>query len=524
MASLLTKLGFSGNPFEKYVAENEPDIDKYFVRPPYFNAVQQRAKGTQSFILFGARGAGKSATRLALYKHYWSLVGSNPQGQVPLVVNFDSFGNLIGSNIKLAEITLTSFTQELTFLVLESLLVWLASLSDADRHLYTGGLTSEEERVLDTLIRKFYLVRPELARNVSATETMRLLNVSLKQRTVSWVNERWSSLAGLIGSIASAFTRKADPNLDVSKNVEQILTVKNAKPDEMLQHARAILEKALEAVKVFGFSGIIVLVDKVDETMLTTNSAESSAQLLFPVLAHTQLLEIPNLGLMFFLWDRVRDHFNRGGKYEIRLDKIAKAEISWEQAYLRNLVDQRIIHFSDGAVQHFGSMLDPQISLENTYRQIIQIAQSSPREMIRILDTILREHDERYAQEEEAPLINQESIDMGLDVYCAASVKDFFPDLALRQLVKLNAISFINRDVQTCFRVNDDTARNRIRAWSDTGLVKQIGTRQAEGGLGGKPAHEFAVVDARMKRIIERKLFGDFAAPPEDDSNGETAS
>jgi hypothetical protein len=72
MARLLTALGLSANPFEHYVAETEPDIVEYAVKPPYFEAIDARAKNTSSYILFGDRGAGKSATRLTIFKELWA--------------------------------------------------------------------------------------------------------------------------------------------------------------------------------------------------------------------------------------------------------------------------------------------------------------------------------------------------------------------------------------------------------------------------------------------------------------------
>ena len=36
MGKLLETLGFIDNPFASYVAENEPEIDQYFIRPPYY--------------------------------------------------------------------------------------------------------------------------------------------------------------------------------------------------------------------------------------------------------------------------------------------------------------------------------------------------------------------------------------------------------------------------------------------------------------------------------------------------------
>ena len=83
MTKLLEKLGFTDNPFANYVAENEPNIEQYFVRPPYFDEVATRGQARRSLVIFGARGAGKSATRLTFYKDCWSKEGlHNPRRSV----------------------------------------------------------------------------------------------------------------------------------------------------------------------------------------------------------------------------------------------------------------------------------------------------------------------------------------------------------------------------------------------------------------------------------------------------------
>jgi hypothetical protein len=75
MPRLVEALRLRGNPFEHYVAETEPDIAEYAVKPPYFEAIDVRAQNTSSYVLFGDRGAGKSATRLTIFKQLWEKKG-----------------------------------------------------------------------------------------------------------------------------------------------------------------------------------------------------------------------------------------------------------------------------------------------------------------------------------------------------------------------------------------------------------------------------------------------------------------
>lgn len=270
-------------------------------------------------------------------------------------------------------------------------------------------------------------------------------------------------------------------------------------------YAKSILQKLTDFAEIFGFTGVIILMDKVDETEATANSAESSAQLLFPLLSNTQLLEIPGLGWMIFLWDKVKEHLT-GSRYKVRLDKIANAEITWPETYLYNLIDQRIQFFSNQKNSSLKSLCSSLVDYEIAQRAIAEISQLLPRELIRVLDTIIREHDNLQSNNAPVPLLTADSIDKGLDRYAVEATTGAYPGEMLRQILMLNKVRFINRDVQTRFNTNENAARSRIKKWTDAGLVAQTGYRQAEGGMGGKPSFEYSVMDNRIRRIINRTL------------------
>jgi len=60
--------------------------------------------------------------------------------------------------------------------------------------------------------------------------------------------------------------------------------------------------------------------------------------------------------------------------------------------------------------------------------------------------------------------------------------------------------------VQAAFKIGDQSARVKIKGWEDIGIVIQSGTQAPNSELGGQPAYRYVVADARVKRIIERKL------------------
>jgi hypothetical protein len=122
MPRLVESLGLKGNPFEHYVAETEPNIADYAVKPPYFEAIDARAKNTSSYVLFGDRGAGKSATRLTIFKELWRQKGLGKR--VPLAVNMTDFSAAVQGR-KIQNLSEEVLVREIAFVVIESLLTWL---------------------------------------------------------------------------------------------------------------------------------------------------------------------------------------------------------------------------------------------------------------------------------------------------------------------------------------------------------------------------------------------------------------
>ncbi len=98
------------------------------------------------------------------------------------------------------------------------------------------------------------------------------------------------------------------------------------------------------------------------------------------------------------------------------------------------------------------------------------------------------------------------TLDLALDKYTLETLPRVYERTHLQQISRLETTTFTNREVQSKFRINVQSARNRIRAWIDAGIAAQTGTRAAEGDSGGKPAHEYSIVDSRVSRMLSRSL------------------
>ncbi|MER9860640.1 hypothetical protein [Mesorhizobium sp. M0185] len=491
--TLVATLEMNGNPFEHYTAETEPNIADYAVRPPYLEAISARARGLSSFILFGDRGAGKSAKRITVYNEIWKEASKKKS---PFVLNLTDY-SAIHDLLKKDKLADRDIVGAVAFAVVEQILVWLSSLENDERQIYIDGLNPNERTLMFALMKGFYLSVSEMDREVSTSDALRLLNSAWTTKSAVWIGGQWEALSKIIAAAVNALSKhQLDNAIDISAPAEALL---KSLTGEAPNTSKAILIKLVDLVKAFGYIGICVLVDKVDETPSTANSAEATARLIHPLLSHIQLLEIAGFSWILFLWSNVQNHFN--AKYPVRLDKIAHANITWNVDSLREMIDSRVKFFSDGRYQFDDLLVEGMVS-KAVFDELVSISVSSPRELIKLMDFVVREHDARG--DAAPPLVDQSSLNLGQDKYALETIGGWFSDKPLQQVLRLGKTSFVNKDVQSAFKIGDQGARVKIASWEDAGLVRQSGTLPSE--LGGKPVYRFIVADSRVERIISRKL------------------
>ena len=61
-------LGFNNHPFSKTNADEEPNLEEYFVPPPFFDAIVGDSSNPSASIVFAPRGGGKTAQRRMVEK------------------------------------------------------------------------------------------------------------------------------------------------------------------------------------------------------------------------------------------------------------------------------------------------------------------------------------------------------------------------------------------------------------------------------------------------------------------------
>lgn len=483
--------GFTSNPFENNTAEREPEIASYAVRPPYLDRVFKTSNSNGIFVLTGSRGSGKSATRLTVSKLLWDKTPKR------LVIP------LIGHNIfrqypKGAPVELLA--NQIAFLAIEQILGWLTSLSEQDQANLLANMSGEDKAFIRKMLGNFYLNRDENARKASAEECFKTLDLSLRHKGILWADKRWDQLAGALANIASKLGEKYfEVDFGDPKSYAELLKrQQKAGFDDPLY----IFSKIVEFARIFGFSGVVVHIDKVDETDWTANNVVAAAQLIYPLLANIQIHEIDGLTWTFFLWDKLKDELTEATGRPVRWDKIPEGEISWTLPFLGQLIEKRIAHFSKESRRSLWEICDDSVNPDDILAQLADISESSPRNLVTLLDIVVGEHIQR--NQNHYTKLSEMSFQLGMDVYTRKSLANAGLTAMADQIAKIKLIEFATSDVASRFKIGSQPARGRIDSWEGIGLIEYSESRV--GPSGGRPVDYFKVTDPRLRRVIDRNL------------------
>jgi hypothetical protein len=362
-------------------------------------------------------------------------------------------------------------------------------------------MNAEELDLCYGLLRDHYLSRPKGKREKSSREAMELFNQAFVSKSKLWIEQRWTAVTTVLTkTLQSIVEAKTGIKQDVAGDVTILLK----KDDDTSFDSILLIRKLVDLAKVFGFTGVVLLIDKVDETEATNNSADQTAALIYPLLARVQLFEIAGFSWIFFLWSRIKGLFE-AAQYAVRLDKIGHATVTWEDEFFVQMLNRRMEYYSKGRIS-FSGLFTSETNMPKVYNELITVSMRSPRELVRLMDVIIREHDIHNSSKPELVLLSSESMQSGLDKYVTDTITAVYGERLLAQIFRLNRTVFTNKDVQLTFKVGAQSARTRIQSWENAGIIRFTGTRAAEGTQGGKPANEYTIADARIERVMLLQL------------------
>ncbi len=465
LREFLSRLGFTENPFQFTNADEEEHLQSYFVPPPYFHSVWGDPQSPKSQVIFAPRGGGKTAQR--------RMIEYRAESANVFVITYDRFEKLGG-----ADLTALSLDYHLRNIIEIALLGFL--LEYHERGIHAPSFTRIEREQIDKLSH-YYLSNISRFEALEALASLKTLSAKAKQFLREW--------SGPISSIFNAaLTAKGIPHPKIELAPGQNTDALNGPLKSHLQVVR-------DLILSIGFESIYILVDKVDETSETGNNAVASFNLVKPLVRDLELLQLKNIGFKFFLWDMLLPRYQEYA----RPDRLEQFELSWNESDLNKMLSRRLGAFSNGEVLDLSSLTNAELA-KPLHFLAVTFAAGSPRDMIRICQEILAE---QLQINPDSTAIEIDAIVQGISKFCIRRAQELLSPQVYRELVKVGRLDFTATYVANeVFKFDVNSARNKIRQWSEAGAVEKVGELDS----GGHPIYHYAVRDIRVAKAIASQL------------------
>lgn len=460
--ALFNNLGFGKHPFSKTNADEEEYLEKYFVAPPFFDAVIGDSLDPTSSIVLAPRGAGKTAQR--------RMVESNSITQGYLAVTYDRFE--FTTSQKVTDVTLSYHLRNIITRVLISLLSYMSSNMDVVKN-----LNKQEKKELKLFIQS-YLGGMTGSNVQEIISELKALPEKLK--------EFWKENVGFLESVVNVAMKHFDlEKIDLPEAKQE-----EKKLSETYKHQ---LELLYTLASKIGFKSIYILIDRPDETEQTGNNPEKTYKLIQPMIKDLELLGINGYCFKFFLWDRIKPFY----QIDARPDRVSEYNLKWTRSSLKKALSLRIKTYSNNKHSSFDDLMESPCGMDDI---ICLLANGSPRNMIRLCEKIFAHQGDR---DQFSTKININATDLATIDYCEMIIKETYGEQVTKDIQRIGreifTINFVANDV---LKITTNGARSKIKSWVDIGIVSEIG--KASVSTSNKPVNVYCVTDGAAVRLINR--------------------
>lgn len=464
MNNIYNRLGFSNNPFAYTNADEEENLEDYFVAPPYYETIQGDFNSPSSNIVLAPRGSGKTAQRRMI--EIWS------RDKPILTVTYDRFE--LGNDQNLNGVTLNYHLKNIIQRTLLNLILWIAEYPDTIKN-----FTKEEKKNLSILCHNYL-------GDVNGSKILEVLN-DIKSVTEK-IKKFWNENIGVLDTLLNFILKKYDlPELDLPdlKHEEKTLA----------QSYKYQLELLFEIAQKLGFKSIYILIDKVDETHLTTNSPENTYRLIGPLLKDLETHGIKGYAFKYFLWDKIYDYLLKDG----RPDRIQINSLIWSRDRLLTMLSYRLKAFSNGKIEN----LEQLFCNNNRFKAddiVTILSWRSPRNVVRFCQEIIAE---QTLINDVVSCIDNKAVDRASLKISEKISEEIYGSETIHEIKKLDQELFsINHLANNIYKITANGVRPRVTSWVDKGFLFMVG-----GDKGGskRPVNMYFVGDPRINRLINSK-------------------
>ena len=462
--SIFQNLGFTTNPFAYTNADEEENLEKYFVPPPYYDAIKGDYNSPASSIVIAPRGSGKTAQR--------KMIESWCKDKPILCVTYDRF-ELSGQGLE--QVNLNYHLKNIISKSLLNLVFWLSEYPDT-----LTNFSKDDKRNLSILCHTYL-------GDITGGKVNEILNdiKSVPEKIKSF----WNKNIGILDSLLHFLLKKYElPKLDLPEVNESGKTVS--------QSFKYQLELIYELATRLHFKAIYILIDKVDETNLTTNDADATFKLIEPLLKDLETHGIKGYAFKYFLWDRVYHKVLEGA----RADRIPIHSLIWSREKLREMLKKRLMAFSNESISSLDQILSNPYPF--TIDEVVTIlGWRSPRNVIRVCQEMIAE---QTLHNVDVKILAASVLDRSSLKISEKISEELYGTEVVSETKKLDREVFtINHLATNIYKSSVNAVRPRVAGWVDKGFLFHVG---GDKSTSTKPINVYYVGDPRVNRIINSRL------------------
>lgn len=466
----VSELGFVDYPFRERTAERE-DTEKLFIRPSEYSYLEETFNKSQTIIVSGNRGTGKTVIEEELRRK------ANGNRLVCYIDNYE--------NVALKDNILDFYSlilQEIT----RALLIYLNSNRKTIKK-----MTMEQKVFVSFLIQKYGEVITD-SQLKSQIEDIQLSGIKKVINHFSSVLTRLLNFGGTAAAnFGNSILTNAFGNYFPNVRSEEI---KNIFPEirfdveddfRSIEVSYSLLDGALK--KVYEIAGYkpVVLFDRFDEDQRIENDAEVLSDFVKQLLSDNKLLLNDNIQLVIAIWKIALEKLTP----IFRKSKHFTYDIKWEHRYLLDVLNQRIRCYSNNKLMRWQDLIED----ENDMEGLLMLANSNPRDLWDLLDKITRA---QYDLDENSNVLSHNAIEEGKRTFVAQfSFYEYYPKRKnsrkntndvysyIKHLLSLDDTDeFTNEELKKCANTGGSTT-NYITQMMTIGLVSKTSKKRSGGAV-----------------------------------------
>lgn len=486
MNELYQSLGLKNNLFSKFSAEEEEEyLNDIYVQPKYFNSLYSNLKGASSRFIIGSRGSGKTALILQLKK---SLEENNVY--TFLLDNFENIPNKDNERHFILEI-IQGITSDFS-LTLSKNPKLLKNLDEFEKE----KLSFIIQEFFKTLSKREYLERNDkIKRFKTKNAFLEFFNSYLNKPInllvsggIEIISDTVAKSLGLPKVQNDEFYKNYIPDFK-TKIPEKKMSFDNYDYNSL----KNILIDLSKIIRKVGYHSVVIMIDKIDENRNLRGSINDVCNFIEEILKDTNLLMQSDFGVVFSIWDEVRNVLASRG---VRFDKFRPIDVTWTSEEIIEIINKRIGFFSDKTNNIQDLLIDA-----NEKDGIIKLANNSPRDLFHLFANI---YDEQSVIDSNSTYFSREAINNGKLKFCKEyeyyalfpsnrnSKDDVFRNI--NRLLKTGKTTLRSNDIASVLKVNPATANTYIKIMSDFNFIKMTDEQ-----------YVYNIIDPKIKHLIENK-------------------